>query len=112
MKNKLELIIAILLIGIVTSLAGIGTIAIGTTETEVLPASQYRKWVLLQNNSAGDIYVKVDSSTNTLTTTNGIKIPSQGGALILTSPSSPVGNVIKAISGSGTNTLTFQYGNE
>ncbi len=40
----------------------------------MLPARADRKWAILQNNSINDVYVKIDGSTNTLTTANGIKI--------------------------------------
>jgi len=115
MKNRLiETIIACLVIAGVTALAGIGTVNVGTSETQVVAARSDRKWLTLQNNSTNDIYVKIDSSTNALTTANGIKIPANGGTLTIaaTGYANPSRNVIKAISGAGTNALTYQEGNE
>lgn len=115
MKNRLlEIILACLIIAAVTAFAGIGTVSVTTAETQVLPASASRKWVTLQNNSANDIYVKIDSSTNALTITNGIRVPAEGGTLTIaaTGYANPSRNVIKAISGTGTNALTYQEGNE
>ena len=111
--KKIEALIAIFLLAIVTAMAGIGTVSVGTSETTVLAAKADRKWAVLQNNSTNDIYVKVDSSTNAVTTANGIKIPANGGTLsIAAGGSNPSRNTIKAISGAGTNTLTYQEGNE
>jgi len=112
--KKIEIIIASLVCAAVTAFAGIGTVSVGITETQVLPASAYRRWVILQNNSTNDIYVKVDGSTNAVTITNGIKVAAGGGILSISSSgdANPSRNIIKAISGTGTNMLTFQEGNE
>jgi len=110
MKHRIEIIVAILVIATVTAFAGIGTVAIPATETTVLAASANRQWVILQNNSASDIYVKFDSSTNAVTSSNGIKVASSGGIVTLTGANVPVRNTIKAISASGTNTLSYQTG--
>ncbi len=111
--KKTELFIALTVMAGVTALAGIGTVSVGTTETTVLAARADRKWAILQNNSINDVYVKIDGSTNTLTAANGIKIPAKGGTLSLASGgANPSRNIIKAISGTGTNVLTFQEGNE
>lgn len=114
MKNRLIEIVVTCLVFASVAFAGIGTVNVGTTETQVLPAKYDRKWITLQNNSANDIFVKVDSSTNAVTTTNGIKIAANGGTLTITATgaANPSRNVIKAISGTGTNTLTYQEGNE
>jgi hypothetical protein len=114
MKNKLETLIALAILTAIsfTAYAGITTVAVGTSETTVLDASQQRRWIVLQNNSTNDIFVKIDSSTNAVTSSNGLKVPSSGGTLSLSLPSAPVGNTIKAISGIGTNNLRVQYGNE
>lgn len=99
---------------VTTALAGIGTVSIGPSETQILPANADRKWVTLQNNSTNDIYVKYDSTTNALTTSNGIKIPANGGTLSIaaTGYANPSRNAIKAVSATGTNSLTYQEGNE
>jgi|GEM_PF-3028173 len=115
MKNKLhEIIIACIVLAMATAAAGIGTVSVTTSETQVLPASTYRRWLVLQNNSTNDIYVKADSSTNAVTVTNGIKVPANGGTFTITATgaANPARNTIKAISGTGTNTLTYQEGNE
>jgi len=113
--KKIELLVAALVLVLaVTAFAGIGSVGVATAETQVLPASASRRWVILQNNSTNDIYVKVDSSTNAVTTTNGIKVAAGGGVIAITSTgdSNPSRNIIKAISGAGTNALTYQEGNE
>lgn len=112
--KKIEIAIAVMLCACLTAFAGIGTVSVGTTETQILPAKGDRRWVILQNNSANDIYVKADSSTNAVTTSNGIKIPGGGGTFTITSSggANPSRNIIKAISGTGTNSLTYQEGNE
>lgn len=112
--KKIELIISMMVAVAATALAGIGTVSVGTTETQVVGSRGDRKWITLQNNSMNDIYVKYDGSTNAVTTTNGIKIPANGGTLSIaaTGFSNPSRNIIKAISGTGTNTLTYQEGNE
>ncbi len=109
-----ELTIMALLCASLTAFAGIGTVSVGTTETQVLPAKADRRWLLFQNNSVGDIYVKMDGSTNQLTTSNGIKISPNGGTFVIAASSgaNPSRNLIKAISALGTNTLTYQEGNE
>lgn len=112
--KKIELIIALVVALAATALAGIGTVSVTTSETQVVAARADRKWITLQNNSTNDIWVKYDSTTNVVTTTNGIKIPANGGTLSIaaTGYSNPSRNVIKAISGTGTNALTYQEGNE
>lgn len=110
--KKLEIIIATIILTTALAMAGISTVSVTTSETEVLAASSQRKWVVLQNNSTNDIYVKLDSSTNAVTSANGMKVPASGGTLSLSLPSSPVRNTIKAISASGTNALSVQYGDE
>ena len=94
-------------------LAGLGTITITTSETIVLPANNRRRWIVLQNTSQGDIWVKVDSSTTPLTPNNGIKLAA-GATLTLTDngQANPAINEIKAISASGSNTLNYSEGNE
>ena len=112
--NKIELIVGLLVVAAAVAMAGIGTVNVGTTETSVVGADARRKWIVLQNNSTNDIYVRVDSSTTALTTANGIKIPANGGTLSIaaTGYANPSRNVIKAISATGTNALTYQEGNE
>lgn len=111
--KKIEIIIALIILAALSAFAGMGTVNIGTTETTVLAARAERKWAILQNNSTNDIYVKVDSSTNAVTTANGIRIPANGGTLSLAAAgANPSRNLIKAISGTGTNTLTYQEGDE
>lgn len=112
-KTEIIILLAIMALAI-TGFAGIGTVSVGTTETTVLAASSVRTWFVLQNNSSNDIYVKVDSATNALTTTNGIKVAASGGSLVITgnTKANPSRNAITAISGTGTNTLTYQEGNE
>ncbi len=112
--KKIELLVAILVLAAVTAFAGIGSVSVGVAETQVLPASAGRRWVILQNNSTNDIYVKVDSSTNAVTTTNGIKVAASGGVVTIasTGDANPARNIIKAISAAGTNSLTYQEGNE
>lgn len=119
MKNKLEIIVALCVFAAlsVSAIAGMGSVNVGNTETNVLTASggpNPRTWFVLQNNSAVDIYVKIDSSATTLTITNGIKIPANGGTFstAATPAFNPSRNLIKAISVSGTNPLTYQEGNE
>lgn len=112
--KKIEIIIGAVAILAATAFAGIGTVSVTTSETQVLGARSDRRWITLQNNSMNDIYVKYDGSTNALTTANGIRIPANGGTLSITATgySNPTRNVIKAISGTGTNVLTYQEGNE
>lgn len=112
--KKLELIIASLVVATVGAMAGIGTVNVTTSETSILPADASRKWIVLQNNGANDVYVKFDSSTNTLTTANGVKIAAYGGTLSITASghANPSRNAVKAISGTGTNALIYQEGNE
>jgi hypothetical protein len=95
------------------ALAGLGTINVTTSETLILPANDRRRWVVLQNTSSGDIWVKVDSSTTTLTPDSGIKL-APGATLTLTDngQANPAINAIKAISASGSNALNYSEGNE
>lgn len=112
--KKLEIIIACLLIAVVTAMAGIGTVNVTSSETTVLASSASRKWAVFQNNTTNGIWLKVDSSTNTLTTNNGIYLAPSGGTFTITASgaANPSGNIIKAISASGTNALVYQEGNE
>lgn len=112
--KKIELIIGLVVVLATSALAGIGAVSVGASETQVVGSRSDRKWITLQNNSVNDIFVKYDGSTNAVTTTNGIKIPANGGTLsiVATGFSNPSRNIIKAISGTGTNTLTYQEGNE
>ncbi len=114
MMKKIEILMALTLGVAATAFAGLGTVAVGVTETQVMPAKADRRWVVLQNNSTNDIYIKADSSTNTLTAANGMKVAANGGTftVMATSAANPARNAIKAISGTGTNNLVFQEGNE
>jgi len=114
MKKTLEIALAILLIATVTAIAataGIGTVSVTATETTVLAANAQRTWVILQNNSAADIYIKVDSSTDAVTTANGLKVSASGGSLTMDAGTAPVRNAITAIVASGTSSLSYQWGN-
>lgn len=114
-KRILEIAVAALAIGgsLTAALAGIGTVNVTTSETSVLPANDRRRWVVLQNNSAADIWLKVDSSTNTLTTNNGIKlIPGASLTISDNGQANAAVNAISARTASGTSAITFQEGNE
>lgn len=113
--SKFEILICLLvLFAMATAFAGVGTVSVTSTETSVLSASDRRRWVLLQNNSTNDIWIKVDSSTTALTTNNGVKLAASGGTLTITDNghANPAMNAIKAIVASGTSTLTYTDGNE
>jgi hypothetical protein len=108
--KKPEIIIVTLILTMAVAMAGIGTVSIPLASTEVLPAKADRTWVILQNNSTASIYVKADSSTNTVTAANGLLVPANGGTLTIGEFNAR--NTITAISASGTNTITYQEGNE
>lgn len=110
--KKTEIIILTFLLAVATALAGIGTVSVTTSETEVLPAKADRKWMILQNNSTNDIYIKIDSATNAVTTTNGIKLSAGASITVTAAGANPARNTIKAISSAGTNSLAYQEGNE
>jgi hypothetical protein len=95
-------------------LAGIGTVNIATSETEVLPANSSRRWLILQNDSTSEIFIKIEVSETALTPTNGIRLAPNGGILTITSTGSanPSRNRITAISSTGINSLRYQEGNE
>lgn len=114
MKNKLLFAAAVLTVAVSNSHAGLGTVSVGATETQVLPSSENRRWVILQNNSANDIYIKVGSDTAALTSANGIKVAAGGGTftVMATGEANPAQNAISALSATGTNALVFQEGNE
>lgn len=114
-KHHLEIATAALVIGasLTAAVAGIGTVTVTTSETSVLPTNERRRWVILQNNSAADIWVKVDSSTNSLTTNNGIKlIPGSALTISDNGQANAAMNAISARTASGTSAITFQDGNE
>lgn len=118
MKNKIEICIALSILAFalftLKVYASLGTVSVTTSETTVLAAKADRRWVILQNNSTNSIWVKADSSTNAVTTNNGILIPANGGTFTITGNgfANPARNTIKAISSVGTNTLRYQEGNE
>ena len=115
-KRILEIAVAAVVIGasLTAALAGIGTVSVTTSETTVLAANDRRRWVVLQNNSTNDIYVRFDSGTTAVTTNNGVKIAASGGTLTINDNghANPAINGVKAISAAGTNSLTYQDGNE
>jgi hypothetical protein len=112
--KKIEIIVAVTIFAALSAFAGIGTVSVGLVETSVVPARADRKWITLQNNSTNDIFVKFDSSTNAVTSANGIKIAANGGTLSITATghANASRNAVKAISGTGTNALVYQDGNE
>ena len=113
MKKTEITIFTLLFACAISAFAGIGTVSVTTSETQVLPAKADRRWLVLQNNSTNDIYVKLDSSTNSVTTTNGVKVAANGGTISITAAgANPARNTITAISASGTNALSYQEGNE
>lgn len=93
--------------------AGIGTVSIPDSETQVMAAKYDRTWFVIQNPGTNAVWLKLDSSTNALTTTNGFKL--DGGATLSVSATKAnlTRNAIKAISETATtNTITYQEGNE
>lgn len=114
--SKIEIVVTLCVLCVMATMAfaGMGTVSITSAETSVLAANDRRRWVVLQNNSTNDIWVKVDSSTTALTANNGIKLAASGGTLTITDngQANPAANAVKAIVSSGTSTLTFSEGNE
>lgn len=116
--KKTELLIATIILVLVASMAwaGVGPVSVGLTPVTVVAATggaNSNKWVVLQNNSTNDMYLKLDSSTNTLTTTNGVKLAAGASiAITATAPANPARNAIQAVSAAGTNSITVSYGNE
>jgi len=92
--------------------AGSGSVNVTTSPTQVLSASSSRTWYVLQNNSSNDVYFKLDSSTNTLTATNGIKLPAGGSVTVAATQANMARNAVWAISSTGTSAVTFQEGSE
>jgi hypothetical protein len=109
--KKLELTIAIMLIA-ATAFAGFGVVAVTTAETQVLPASSVRLWYVVQNPTTNAVYLKLDGSTNALTTTNGFRLDAGATISVSANKANPSRNRITAISTSGTNSITYQEGNE
>jgi hypothetical protein len=115
-KRILEIAVAAVAIGcsLTAALAGIGTVAVTNAETTVLTANDRRRWVVLQNNSTNDVYIRIDSGTTAVTTNNGIKVAASGGTFTITDngQANAAMNGVKAIVASGTSALTYQDGNE
>lgn len=118
MKKTEFLIVTIMFVLLIaTGWAGIGSVSVGpTTPVTVLSSdglSTPNRWYIIQNTSTNDVYLKMDGSTNALTTTNGVKLSGGGSiAVTATQAANPARLTIKALSGSGTNTVVYQYGNE
>lgn len=113
--SKLEIIVCLLVLcAMATAIAGMGTVTVTTSETVVLAENLKRRWVVLQNNSTNDVWIKVDSSTNALTTNNGIKLAASGGTFSIadTGHANPATCGVKAIVATGTAILTYTEGNE
>lgn len=116
--KKTELLILTLIVAVAaTCFAGIGTVSVGpTTPVTVISANNgmttRNRWFIIQNPSTNDIYLKMDSSTNALTTTNGVDLPGGATISVMSTSANPAQNNIMALSGSGTNTIKFQFGNE
>jgi hypothetical protein len=92
--------------------------SVTTSASEVAPYSKYRNWIIIQNVSDTDIYLKFNGATTALTTSNGIKLAA-GAILTLTNNSTTESNgmsnlakysVVAIHGGSGSKTLRIQGG--
>jgi len=77
-----------------------GSESVGTSATEVIPASTERKSLLVQNAGSGPVYVGFDSS---VTTSNGVKVAAGG-----TYADDTYTGSIYVIAASGTQDVRFQ----
>lgn len=66
--KKLEIIIALCVIAFASAFAGIGTVTVSTSETQVLPAKIERSLVTIKSTGANDVRLKWSSETNAVTT--------------------------------------------
>lgn len=111
--KKLSTTIFAVLLTATLALAGIGTLAVTTTEKQIFPYDPNRNWVVLQNNDVSAIYIKASSDTNALTTANGIYIAPNGGVWSSARTGQNVSqNKFTAITATGTANLTYQFGPE
>lgn len=62
----------------------ITTVNVAATAGEAVAANWKRKILVLQNLSDTDIYIKLDSSSDEVTTSNGIKLTSGGSPFVIT----------------------------
>lgn len=105
--KKIETLIsaAVLFLGVSVFAASIGTVSVGTSETEVLPASSRRTSFIIGNPSgnANSVYVKYDSSTNVVTASNGTAlVPGATLSIMATGAANPSRNRITAIAAAPT----------
>lgn len=80
----------------------LGVVQVQNTVTDVRPAAT-RQWLVLQNTSDEAIYIKFDSSTTALTSSNGVTLEPLDIAILT------VNTAIKAIhAGAGNKELRYQ----
>ena len=87
------------------------TAAVIPTSAKIIsPSGCGRAWAVFQNNSMAGIWIKFDPSSTTLTSTNGILIPTNGTPFKLDKSNdgpSPFQNNIYAIATGGNPTLIY-----
>lgn len=111
MKKIIPILVCMVLTATL-ALAGIGSLAVTTTESQVYPYDPNRNWVWLQNNDTNSVYLKFSVDTNALTTTNGILIPAGGQVTLSRTGQNVAQNRATAITSTNTANLTYQYGSE
>lgn len=111
MKKTIPFLVCLVLTATL-ALAGIGSLAVTTSESQVCAYDPNRNWVVLQNNDTNSVYIKISSDTNALTVTNGILLPAGGVISISRTGQNAAQNKITAITSTNTASLTYQYGNE
>lgn len=107
--NKTLLTLTALLCAQAFSFAAIGTVVVGTSETQVLPARNDRNSLVITNpaTNANTIYLKYDGSGTAVTIANGIPLaPGERFVITATFSANPARNRITAIS-TGSTTISF-----
>jgi hypothetical protein len=107
--KKIEILILVTVLSCVSLFAAsIGSVSVGTSETQVLPAKASRTSFIIGNpsTSANSVFIKYDSSTNAVTLANGIElVPGASLSITATSAANPSRNRITAIA-PATTTIT------
>lgn len=103
----------LIILTIIPSLAfaGFGTVTVTTSETEIIPASQVRRWYIVQNQGTTDVYLKLDGSATAVTTSNGFKLTPGSSVQVEMGSGNLAAQNVTGICASGTNAVNFQAGN-
>lgn len=91
-------------LGIASASTSVDTTAGGT---ELLAANTQRRFLLVQNKGAADVYLRVDGGT--VTSSNGLTLAPGAYVSYFAAGGVPVGQV-KALSSSGTITVYYEEG--